>query len=88
MPEQATPTLSAEDAEVLAGIARETGDDPAEILRRAIRLYKLVINEAERENALAYQRAVAMIPTHREMDAIVASGVKPAVWHDGDEPLF
>ena len=88
MPEQATPTLSPEDAEMLAGIAREAGADPGEILRRAIRLYKLVIDEEEREDALAYQRAEAMIPTHRELDAIVAGGIKPAVWHEGDEPLL
>jgi len=88
MPEQATPTLSPEDAEMLAGIARETGADPGEILRRAIRLYKLVIDEEEREDALAYQRAEAMIPTHRELDATGASGTEPAVWHEGDAPLF
>jgi len=87
VPEQATPTLSPEDAEMLAGIARETGADPGEILRRAIRLYKRVIDEEEREDALAYQRAEAMIPTHRELEAIVPSGIKPAVWHEGDEPL-
>ena len=29
MPEQSTPTLSPEDAEMLAGIARETGQTPA-----------------------------------------------------------
>ena len=88
MPEPATPTLSPEDAEMLAGIARETGADPGKILHRAIRLYKLVIDEEERDDASAYQRAVAMIPTHSELDAIVASGNKPAVRHDGGEPLF
>jgi hypothetical protein len=88
MPEQANPTLSPEDAEMLAGIAQQTGADPGEILRRALRLYKLVIDEEAREDALARQRAEAIIPTHRELDAIVASGIKPAVWHEGDEPLF
>jgi hypothetical protein len=88
MAEQAAPTLSPEDVEMLAEIARELGADPGEILRRAIRLYKLVIDEEEREDAFAYQRAEAMMPAHRELDAIVASGIKPADWREGDEPLF
>ena len=36
---------------------------------------------------MGYQRAEAMIPTHRELDTITASGIKPAVWHQGDKPL-
>ncbi len=86
--EQSTQTLSPEDVKMLAEIAPKVGADPGEILRRAIRLYKLVIDEEEREDALAYERAEAMIPTHCELEGIVAGRIKPGDWREGDEPLF
>jgi hypothetical protein len=85
MSEQASPSLSREDAQTLAAIAWRTGTEPGEILRRAIKLYKMVIAEEERKAALTRRGAGAKMPARGERGAMVASGSQAALWHDGDE---
>lgn len=40
------------------------------------------------EDEAALRRAEAMMPSHEELRALIASGLKPEFWYDGDEPLF